>query len=108
MQTNHVDLKPIPELNKHSFLGKKFDIRWAIVPGMLGGCTGRDDKRPVLFLHPKLRGGKLFEVALHEALHACLDERVSEDEVEEMALDIKRFIYRFKDITELRGGRKKG
>lgn len=94
-----ITLEAVPGLLTHSFMGVRFRFGVGRHPGALGGCGSRalDGRLPAIWLDPRLSGWQLFNCSLHEAIHACFDERMSEADVERSARDITRWMYRIYD-----------
>lgn len=87
-----------PDFRTHDFNGAKYEIALCVDPedeaGGWGWTSRREQPRPLLWLHESLSGPRQIEVAVHEALHACLDERMSEGEVDQIAKDISSFVFK--------------
>ena len=92
--TEFCDTRPIPGLKSARFNGKTYRIVYGRSDVALGGCERRSKPRPRLFLDDRLLGVARLDVALHEAVHACLGERLSEAEALRVSEDISRFILR--------------
>jgi hypothetical protein len=94
-----------------TFKGKKFqlwtgeldkDPNFAEKDGVvLGRCESRNNKNPRLTIDDRLVGLPRLETALHEALHACFDESLSEEDVTVVSRDISKFLFRmWENLTD--------
>ena len=92
--TEFCDTRPVPGLKTARFNGKTYRIVYGRSDVALGGCERRSKSRPRLFLDDRLLGVARLDVALHEAVHACLGHRLSEEEALRVSEDISRFILR--------------
>ena len=86
-------------LQSATFRGVEFRIDIGRAPRgvyIMGATTSRRSKQKRLFLDERLwwNRRKLFEVAIHEALHACFDAKLTEREVKAAGVDIARFVER--------------
>jgi hypothetical protein len=92
--TEFRDTRQIPKLKTARFNGKTYRIVYGRSDEALGGCERRSKPRPRLFLDDRLLGVARLDVALHEAVHACLGGRLSEQEAVRVSQDVARFILR--------------
>ena len=70
--------------------GRRWAIAWRSQPDCWGSC---DHARRRLLVHPTIAGHDLLEVAMHEAMHACLPD-LAEPAVDQTSADISRFLWR--------------
>lgn len=92
--TEFCDTRPVPNLKTANFNGKTYRIVYGRSEAALGGCERRSRPRPRLFLDDRLLGLARLDVAIHEAVHACLGHKLAEEEVERVSEDVSRFIFR--------------
>lgn len=78
----------------HSFRGKRWRIERKGIKGRWGECENPEikDKRLII---PKAKHGPkiLLEVAIHEALHACMWD-LNEEPIFDSARDIAKFLWK--------------
>ena len=81
-------------IRKHTFNGLVFSFNTGrLPPGKLGATTGRRGRR-LMVVDDRLSGWQMVEVLIHEGLHACFDEKLSEREVLAAGRDITRLLRR--------------
>jgi hypothetical protein len=87
-----------PDLRTYDFNGKVYHVGVCTDPveiaGGWGFCQDRKDDAPILWVHEEPRGPQLIQITVHEAMHACLDDRFSEAEVDRVAKDVSAFVLR--------------
>ncbi|HEX4795932.1 MAG TPA: hypothetical protein VH370_19240 [Humisphaera sp.] len=93
-RTEFYDIRPVPNLKTANFGGKTYRVLYGRSDQALGGCERRSRKRPRVFLDDRLIGVARLDVAIHEAIHACLGHRLGEAEAERVGRDVSRFIFR--------------
>lgn len=78
---------------RHRFRHKRYRIKLnrILSPGCLGYCNPPKDKKPVLALSVDVPKKRRVEIAIHEALHACLWD-LDEKAVRRTAKDIASFL----------------
>jgi hypothetical protein len=92
--TEFYNTRPVPNLKSASFNRKVYRVLYGRSDEALGGCERRNLPRPRVFLDDRLLGVTRLDVAIHEAVHACLGHRLAEAEVERVSRDISRFVFR--------------
>ena len=77
-----------------TFLGKRWNLRF--VPNLgknLGLCDAPDVKGKSILIQGGIKGEKLLDTLIHEALHAC-QWHLREETVDEAASDLARMLWK--------------
>lgn len=81
----------MPEDHTVTIYAKKWLLRFTRLKGQAYGYTYFDDSvKPRILVDERLKGGQRLETIVHELLHACLGQTISEDAVTETASVIRR------------------
>ena len=81
----------------HRFCGKIYKVGAGLGGGNIGAAMPRETPRKYRFLgvHPCLRGCLLIQCLVHESLHACFGDALSEKQVTRAGLDIGALLWRY-------------